>query len=55
MLENISGNAMETQIEKGFEIGFDDYITKPINVSMFLEKILNLLTQKNKLKTPVLN
>ena len=33
----ISANAMPCDIKKGYELGFDHYITKPINVSSLLE------------------
>jgi len=32
----ISANAMPKDIEKGMEAGFDDYITKPIDINSFL-------------------
>ena len=32
----ISANAMPKDIEKGMEAGFDDYITKPINIQALL-------------------
>jgi signal transduction histidine kinase/CheY-like chemotaxis protein len=44
----ISANAMEKDIEKALSMGFYDYITKPIDVTVFTEKIMNLLfKQKN--------
>lgn len=39
----VSANAMPSDIEKGKSAGFDDYITKPINVRNFLEIIDTLL------------
>ncbi len=42
----ISANAMAKDIESGLEAGFDDYITKPIDVSNLLHKLENTL-QKN--------
>lgn len=42
----ISAHAMPTDIELGLSIGFDDYITKPINIPSFIEKISNVLKNK---------
>ena len=39
----ISANAMDRDIEKGLQAGFDDYITKPINVMNLLKIIDNTL------------
>ncbi len=47
----ISANAMPGDIEKGLAAGFDDYITKPINVNDLLEAIEKaLVTQKEEMK-----
>ncbi len=35
----ISGRAMENERQKGFEVGADDYITKPFDVDEVTEKI----------------
>jgi CheY-like chemotaxis protein/anti-sigma regulatory factor (Ser/Thr protein kinase) len=35
----ISANAMPKDIEKGLEVGFDDYITKPININHLLNAV----------------
>ena len=35
----ISANAMPQDIERGFEAGFDDYITKPIKITGFLKTV----------------
>jgi len=35
----VSANVMPKDIEKGFKAGFDDYITKPFDLSQLLEKI----------------
>ena len=35
----LTANAMENDIQKGTKIGFDDYITKPINISELLNTI----------------
>ena len=35
----VSANAMSKDIERGFEAGFDDYITKPIDVDKLLQAI----------------
>ena len=45
----ISANAMPKDIEKGFAAGFDDYITKPINIAQLLNTVKeNLEKSKNK-------
>ena len=45
----ISANAMPNDIEKGFAAGFDDYITKPINIAQLLKTVKeNLEKSKNK-------
>ena len=35
----ISANAMPKDVERGFEAGFDDYITKPINIQKLLSAV----------------
>jgi PAS domain S-box-containing protein len=35
----VTANAMSRDIEKGMKAGFSDYVTKPINVTKFLETI----------------
>lgn len=42
----ISAHAMPKDVAKGIMIGFDDYITKPINVSKFTEKVSHILLTK---------
>jgi len=42
----ISANVMAKDIEKGLAAGFDDYITKPINIHMLLKSVANIL-EKN--------
>ncbi len=44
----ISANAMPKDIEKGIEAGFDDYITKPIDIGAFLIAIDENLKKSNK-------
>ncbi|OOM78505.1 autoinducer 2 sensor kinase/phosphatase LuxQ [Clostridium puniceum] len=39
----ISAHAMPKDVTKGISIGFTDYITKPINVAKFTEKVSNIL------------
>lgn len=39
----ISAHAMPRDIEKGLSLGFSDYITKPINIQSFTEKISTIL------------
>lgn len=43
----ISANAMPKDIEKGFETGFDDYITKPINIKELLSTVKEKLKNGN--------
>ena len=38
------------QIKEGFEIGADDYITKPFNAGLLLARIQNLIASREKLK-----
>lgn len=42
----ISANAMPNDIEKGIEAGFDDYITKPININKLLSIVDEKLTKQ---------
>ncbi len=35
----LSADAMNGDVKKAIEMGFVDYITKPIDVSIFLEKL----------------
>jgi len=39
----ISANAMPKDIEKGMDAGFDDYITKPIDINALLKSVENTL------------
>ncbi|MGZ8181283.1 MAG: PAS domain-containing protein [Methylobacter sp.] len=41
----ISANAIPRDIERGMEAGFDDYITKPVDVVHFLEAVDRLLPE----------
>jgi CheY-like chemotaxis protein len=43
----ISANAMEHDIEKGMQAGFDEYIAKPIDLKLFLQTLQCLLTSQN--------
>jgi len=46
----VSANAMQTDIQKAKDAGFYEYITKPINVSVFLEVVkrtISIHTEKN--------
>lgn len=44
----ISGRAMENERQKGFEVGADDYITKPFDVDEISYKINALKQEKTK-------
>ncbi|URN82807.1 ATP-binding protein [Acetobacterium wieringae] len=39
----LSASAMAPDIDKGLAMGFADYFTKPVNITMFLSRILALL------------
>ncbi len=39
----VSANAMESDIEKAIQAGFDAYVTKPLQVKEFLEKVRHFL------------
>jgi len=43
----ISANAMSDDIETALAMGFHDYLTKPIDVAVFTEKIMNILFDLN--------
>lgn len=44
----VSANAMKSDIEKGLSAGFDDYITKPINIQYMLSVLETMITNKNR-------
>lgn len=41
----VTANAMKLDIEKGLKAGFDDYVTKPINVQVLLNSINTALNE----------
>jgi PAS domain S-box-containing protein len=43
----ISANAMSGEIQKALSKGFNDYVTKPLDVEAFLEKLEQIFTQTN--------
>jgi len=45
----ISGRAMDNERQKGFEVGADDYITKPFDVSEVAKKVSMLKDLKTEL------
>lgn len=45
----ISANAMSQDIEKGMAAGFDDYITKPINIDKFISTINRVLSLRQEM------
>jgi len=44
----ISANAMQKDIDKGFEAGFSDYLTKPVNVDTFYSIVDSALLEAGK-------
>ncbi len=47
----ISARALQQDIENCLNIGFNDYIVKPINLKEFLKKIEDILGEENKKRT----
>ena len=45
----VSANAMEKDIEKAKQAGFDNYITKPIEINDFISVISKTLGKKDKI------
>jgi PAS domain S-box-containing protein len=43
----ITANAMQSDIKKGYESGFDDYLTKPLNIVLFKQTINKYLDTTN--------
>jgi signal transduction histidine kinase/ActR/RegA family two-component response regulator len=41
----VSADAMQSSIERGLAAGFDDYVTKPINIPAFMKKLSGLLSE----------
>ncbi|MDX2367853.1 MAG: response regulator [Colwellia sp.] len=41
----VSANAMPKDIEKGIKAGFDDYITKPLDIQKFLKSVDDILAK----------
>ena len=44
----ISANAMDKDIEKGKAAGFDEYLTKPLDVALFIQAVKRLLPEDRK-------
>ena len=44
----VTGYAMGTDEENAYEAGCDDYVTKPIDIKLFLEKIASVIDPKTK-------
>lgn len=44
----LTANDMESDMIKGFELGADDYVTKPFPISVFLKKVAALLKRMTK-------
>jgi len=49
----MSANAMDADIKKAQKAGFDDYITKPLKIRSFLEKIDELIVKKTASTKPL--
>ena len=43
----ISAHAMESDIKKAMDVGCNEYITKPINITSFINKINSLFSDNN--------
>lgn len=41
----VTANAMPSDLEKGEKAGFDDYLTKPLNVNEFIKKVKKALSE----------
>jgi len=46
----VSANAMQAEIDKALEMGFQDYITKPIDVKRFMEKVKSYMDEPESAK-----
>lgn len=44
----LTANDMESDMIKGFELGADDYVTKPFHISVFLKKVNAILSRIEK-------
>ncbi len=44
----LTANDMESDMIKGFELGADDYVTKPFHISVFLKKVNAMLSRIEK-------
>ena len=42
----ITANAMDSEVEKGLTVGFSDYVIKPVDRALVLEKIKTALSLK---------
>ena len=45
----LTANDMESDMLKGYELGADDYVTKPFPISVFQKKVAALLSRMKKL------
>lgn len=46
----ITAKALTEDIKEGYRIGADDYIAKPFNASLLVERVANLIASREKLK-----
>jgi signal transduction histidine kinase/ligand-binding sensor domain-containing protein/DNA-binding response OmpR family regulator len=46
----ITAKAMPEDVERGYDTGADDYITKPFNSAVLVARVRNLIKQREKLK-----
>jgi DNA-binding response OmpR family regulator len=48
----LTARDMEADVMKGFDLGADDYVTKPFNINIFRKKVAAVLKRSEKQKSP---